>query len=110
MCTSCGEVTPREPFQHRLAALNPEAAAAVARASVGSDAAARLVDPGEDGGLQARPQPEVCSYAQKDWGFSKMVSQSNLPLVRRKNDHCLAGKRVFTGVYRKVIAVHSAEP
>ena len=50
----CGEVTPREPFQQRLAELNPVAAAAVARAAVGSDAAARLVDPGEDGGLQAR--------------------------------------------------------
>ena len=51
----CGDVTPREPFQARLAELNPEAAAAVARAMVSSDAAGRLVDPGEDGGLQVRP-------------------------------------------------------
>ncbi len=55
VCMGCGEVTPREPFQQRLAELNPEAAAAVARVVVGSDAAARLVDPGEDGGLQVKP-------------------------------------------------------
>ena len=52
ICMRCGEVTPREPFQARLAELNPKAAAAVARALVSSDAAGRLVDPGEDGGLQ----------------------------------------------------------
>ena len=55
ICMRCGDVTPREPFQARLAELNPEAAAAVARAAVSSDAAARLVDPGEDGGLQVGP-------------------------------------------------------
>ena len=65
---SCGDVTPREPFQARLAELNPAAAAAVARAAVSSDAAGRLVDPGEDGGLQVRP---TCLLQQ--WRGSKSV-------------------------------------
>lgn len=30
-CTSCGAQTPRDEFQHQLAALNPEVAAAVAK-------------------------------------------------------------------------------
>ncbi|KAK9837419.1 hypothetical protein WJX81_001137 [Elliptochloris bilobata] len=58
ICMGCGEVTPREPFQTRLADLNPEAAAAVALAAVSSDDAGRLVDPGEDGGLQAARNPD----------------------------------------------------
>ena len=78
-CLGCGELTPRQQFQDRLAVLNPEAAEAVQQLieeKAAYDAAAKRIIADKDGssGAQVRLQ----AITSKDWIDASKVA-ANMP-------------------------------